>query len=77
MTRKMSIGLPDDIAAHLDNVDNASAYIAEAIRLRRRSERTRQMLARHGIAVTDEGVAAAGERLRAAEQRRRHPKPTA
>jgi hypothetical protein len=39
-------------------MDNASAYIAEAIRLRRRNGRTRQMLARHGI-VTDEGVAAA------------------
>jgi hypothetical protein len=71
MTRKLSISLPDDVAAHLDSVDNASAYIAEAIQLRRRSERTRQMLARHGITVTDDGVAAAGERLRAAEQRRR------
>ncbi|HET8658331.1 MAG TPA: hypothetical protein VFM55_04945 [Micromonosporaceae bacterium] len=70
MTRKLSISVPDDVAAHLDNVENASAYITEAIRLRRRSERTRAMLARHGIAVTDEGVAAAGERLRAAEQRR-------
>lgn len=70
MTRKLSISLPDDVAAHLDSVENASAYIAEAIRLRRRSERTRAMLARHGITVTDEGVAAAGERLRAAEQRR-------
>lgn len=73
----MSISLPDDVAAHLDNVDNASAYIAEAIRLRRRSERTREMLARHGISVTNEGVTAAGERLRAAEQRRRHRKPAA
>jgi hypothetical protein len=77
MTRKLSISLPDDIAAHLDNVDNASAYIAEAIRLRRRSERTRQMLARHGITVTDDGVAAANERLRAAERRRRHRNPSA
>jgi hypothetical protein len=77
MTRKVSISLPDDVAAHLDNVDNASAYIAEAIRLRRKNERTREMLARHGIAVTDEGVTAAGERLRAAEQRRRQRKPGA
>ena len=71
MTRKVSISLPDDVAAHLDTVDNASAYIAEAIRLRRKSERTREMLLRHGFAVTDDGVATAGERLRAAEQRRR------
>ncbi len=76
MTRKVSISLPDDVAAHLDNVDNASAYIAEAIRLRRKAERTREILARHGISVTDKGVTAAGERLRAAEQRR-HRKPTA
>ena len=74
MTRKLSISLPDDVAEHLDQVDNASAYIAEAIRMRRKREHTRQMLARHGIQVTDEGVAAAGERLRAVEERRRQRK---
>lgn len=77
MTRKVSISLPDDVAAHLDTLENASAYIAGAIRLRRQSERTREMLARHGAAVTDEGVAAAGDRLRAAEQRRRQPRSAA
>ncbi|HCT75714.1 MAG TPA: hypothetical protein DGG94_13735 [Micromonosporaceae bacterium] len=71
MTRKLSISLPDDVAEHLDHVENASAYIADAIRLRRKGERTRELFARHGIRVTDEGVAAAGERLRAAEERRR------
>ena len=74
MTRKLSISLPDDVAEHLDQVDNASAYIAEAIRRRRRREHTRDMLARHGIPVSDEGVAAAGERLRAVEARRRQRK---
>ena len=77
MTRKLSISLPDDVAEHLDHIDNASAYIAEAIRVRRRSERTRAMLARHGIAVTDEGVATAGAKLRAAEERRRSGKQAA
>jgi len=71
MTRKLSISLPDDVAEHLDQVDNASAYITEAIRMRRKREHTREMLAGHGIQVTDEGVAAAGERLRAVEERRR------
>lgn len=71
MTRKLSISLPDDVAEELDRVDNASAYIAEAIRLRRRRERTREMLERHGVQVTDEGVSAMGERLRALEDRRR------
>jgi hypothetical protein len=71
MTRKLSISLPDDVAEHLDHVDNASAYIAEAIRLRRKQERTREFFARHGIQITDAGVARAGEKLRAAEERRR------
>jgi hypothetical protein len=71
MTKKLSITLPDDVAEHLEGVENASAYIAGAIRLRRRAERTREMLARHGVPVTDEGVRAAGERLRAAEEKRR------
>jgi len=74
MTRKLSISLPDDVAAHLDQVENASAYIAEAIRMRRKREHTREMLARHGMLVTDQGVAAAGERLRAVEERRRQRK---
>ncbi len=55
-------------------MENASAYIAEAIRMRRKREHTRHMLARHGMQVSDEGVAAAGERLRAVEERRRQRK---
>jgi hypothetical protein len=35
MTRKLNISVPDDVAGHLDTVDNASAYITDAIRLRR------------------------------------------
>jgi Arc/MetJ-type ribon-helix-helix transcriptional regulator len=71
MTRKLSISLPDDIAEQLDHVENASAYIAEAIRLCRSRERTREMLERHGVHVTDDGVAAMGDRLRALRERRR------
>ena len=71
MTRKLSISLPDDVAEHLDTVDNASAYIADAIRLRRKGERTREMMARHGLPITDVGIQAAGDRLRAAEEHRR------
>lgn len=74
MTRKLSISLPDDVAEHLDHVENASSYIADAIRLRRKSERTRAMMARHGIHVTNEGITAAGERLKAVEERRRQSK---
>ncbi|HEY2948665.1 MAG TPA: hypothetical protein VGJ53_09740 [Micromonosporaceae bacterium] len=69
-TRRFSITLPEDVAAHLDTVENASAYIAEAIRLRMRRQRTREMLAAHGFTVTDEGVARMRERVRALEARR-------
>lgn len=67
MMRRLSVTLPEEIAAVLDGVDNASAYIAEAIRLRNRQEDFRQFLAGQGIHVTDEGMNAARERLAAAE----------
>lgn len=70
MTRRFSISLPDDVAAELDQVDNASAYVAEAIRQRRRRENTRQVLTNAGYRVTDEGVAAMRQRVRALEARR-------
>jgi hypothetical protein len=71
MTRKLSISVPDDVAEHLDHVSNASAYITEAVRLRRKREHVRAMLERHGVPVTDEGVESMGERLRSLEERRR------
>jgi predicted transcriptional regulator len=72
MTRRLSISLPDDVAAALDQVDNASAYIAEAIRMRRRREATRDVLADAGYRITDEGVHAMRERVRQLEARRAH-----
>jgi hypothetical protein len=72
MTRRLSISLPDDVAAALDQVDNASAYIAEAIRMRRRREATRDVLADAGYRITDEGVRAMRERVRQLEARRAH-----
>ena len=49
VTRKISITLPDDVAQLLDREENASAYIAEAIRLLLRTT--------HNLA---EGAGAAG-----------------
>jgi len=72
-TRRFSISLPDDVAAELDRTDNASAYIAEAIRLRRRREAAMDLLARAGYQVTVEGVAHMRERVRALEARRTRP----
>ena len=69
MTRKISITLPDDVAELLDREENASAYIAEAIRLRQRREHVRDFLARHGYQITDEGVSRVGKRL--ADKKRR------
>lgn len=71
MTRRFSISLPDDVAVLLDTVDNASAFIAEAIRRDSSRRARRAMFARHGHHVTDDGVAAAGQRLRELEERRR------
>jgi len=71
MTRKISISLPDDLAEHLDNVENASAYIAEALRRRRNADRVREHFAARGLIITDEGMARAREKLRAAEERQR------
>lgn len=69
MTRRFSISLPDDVAAELDKVENASAYIAEAIRHRRRARRISEMLKEHGYEITEEGIARTRARLHAQEAR--------
>jgi hypothetical protein len=70
MTRRFSISLPDDLAADLDQVENASAYVAEAMRLRRRRDATHQVLTDAGYRITDEGVANMRQRVRALAARR-------
>ena len=65
MTRKFSITLPDDLAALLDDQENASAFVAEALRRQRQSEDARAFLARQGYHVTDEGVSRMHSRLTA------------
>ena len=64
MTRKFSISLPDEVAAVLDGVDNASAYIAEAIRRQDRRDRTRDVFARRGVTL-NRGRHRRGERAAA------------
>jgi hypothetical protein len=71
MTRRFSISLPDDVAAQLDRVENASAYIAECIRMRRRRDAVRKVLADAGYEITDEGVERMRQRLHDLERRRR------
>jgi hypothetical protein len=67
---RISISIPKDVEDVLGSVENASAYIADAVRRKARTDRTRAMVERHGYKVTAEGVAAASAKLRAAEQRR-------
>jgi hypothetical protein len=65
MTRKFSITLPDDLAEMLDGEENASAFIADALRRRRDREDARTFLSRIGYDVTDAGVARMRTRLSA------------
>src|SRR5262245_61273759 len=59
MTRKLSISLPDDLAARLDEAENASAVIATALRKHFMGASVRETLNRHGFNITDEGLAQA------------------
>jgi hypothetical protein len=71
MTRRFSISLPDDVAVELDRVENASAFIADCIRQRRRRDVVRKVLADAGYEITDEGVERMRQRLHELERRRR------
>ncbi|MFI1193564.1 hypothetical protein ACH4T9_09915 [Micromonospora sp. NPDC020750] len=57
MTKKITISLPDELAARLTEEPNASAYVAEALRRRMSGERTREVLRKTGFTVTEAGVA--------------------
>ena len=55
--KKITISIPEDVAEQLAGVSNVSAYVTEAIRTVRQRETFREMMARHGVTVTDAGVA--------------------
>ena len=69
MTQRVTVSLPDDVAARLSQERNASAYVADALRDRIDREETGQLLTEHGFDITDEGRARARRDL--AEARRR------
>jgi hypothetical protein len=72
MTRRITVSIPDDVAAYLDSHPNSSAVVTEAIRARMaRGEAVAQTLQAVGITLTDEGRAWARSVLRrpTAEQR--------
>jgi predicted transcriptional regulator len=66
MSKRVTVNLPDDVAGRLDLEPNASAFVTEAVRERMEREQTHTLLADHGLAVTDEGIARARQRRLAA-----------
>jgi len=71
VTRRFSISLPDDVAEVLDHVDNASAFIADCIRQRRRRDEIRDVLAEAGYTITPDGGERMRQRVRGLEARKR------
>jgi hypothetical protein len=61
MTRRITVSLPDDVAAYLDDANNVSAVVAEAVRAQMdRAAATEELLRAVGFEITAEGR----ERLR-------------
>jgi hypothetical protein len=57
MTKRITVSLPDDVAAYLDAEDNASAAVTDAVRARmRRGEATLAMMRATGMPVTRAGI---------------------
>ena len=69
MTKKITISVPDDVAARLDKVDNVSAYLTALARRDLRRETGLQQLSEAGFELSPEGVDRARARLRAAASR--------
>jgi hypothetical protein len=63
VSKRITINVPDDVAARLQHEENVSAYVTEAVRLRMRGESTRAILEAHGFRITDEGMQRWRERL--------------
>ena len=64
MTVKLSISVPDDVAAWLNEQFNVSAAVTEAVRAHMHAVRTDEVLRAAGFAVTEEGKRRWRERLR-------------
>jgi Arc/MetJ-type ribon-helix-helix transcriptional regulator len=56
MTKRVTVSLPDDVAAFLDEAVNASAVVADALRAHmNRAAATEAMLRAVGFEITDAG----------------------
>lgn len=69
MTERVTVSLPDDVAARLHRERNVSAYVTDALRERMSREETARLLAEHGFVLTEEGRARARSALDAARAR--------
>jgi hypothetical protein len=63
MTKRITISLPDDVAAFVEKAgaDNVSGYVADVLRRRMRADSLRAQLAARGMVITDEDL----DRMRA------------
>jgi hypothetical protein len=66
MTRKIAISLPEDIADHLRDKPNVSAYVAESIRRRIDADDVRGRLAGLGFDLDDAALHIARSEFEAA-----------
>jgi len=69
MSRRVTVNLPDDVAARLEREPNVSAFVTEAVRHRMLSERTMELLREQGFEITEEGRARARARIAAVRAR--------
>ena len=68
---KISISVPDDLAAELATMPNVSGFIAQAIRDRLERDRLKSMFREHGITLTEDGIGRMRERVHALRKRGR------
>ena len=65
MTKRVTVSLPDDVAAYLEQSDNASATVTEALRgVMDRAATTEAILKSMGYKITEEGKAYWRERIK-------------
>lgn len=69
MSKRITVYLPEDVAARVEQEPNASAFVANAVRSVIRREETERALEQAGIQVTAEGIAAMRERYEAGKRR--------
>ena len=69
MTTRVTISVPDEIAARAAATGNSSRYFADAVRAQLAREHDREWMVAHSLPVDEEGVRKAGTVRRRASQR--------